>query len=68
MSRYLFVTGKLAAPSLDSCLREIPDLQYEIVILPISVAALMDLRFMEKHGQCERLRPGHDSGIVQMRS
>jgi dihydropteroate synthase-like protein len=49
MPRYLFLTGKLAASSLKACLHEIPDLHYEIAILPISVAALMDTRFVEKH-------------------
>jgi dihydropteroate synthase-like protein len=49
MPRYLFVTGKLAAESLGNCLREIPGLDYEITILPISVAALMDTHFIAKH-------------------
>lgn len=49
MPRYLFVTGKLASESLRNCLKQIPDLDYEIAVLPISVAALMDTRFIAKH-------------------
>jgi len=49
MARYLFVTGKLAAQSLGDCLKSIPDLDYEIIFLPISVAALMDTNFVAKH-------------------
>ena len=50
MPRFLFVTGKLAAASLESTLsRFSPDFKYEIAILPISVAALMDAGFIGKH-------------------
>jgi dihydropteroate synthase-like protein len=49
MRRYLFVTGKLAAESLRNSLKEIPGLEYKAAILPISVAALMDTRFIAKH-------------------
>jgi dihydropteroate synthase-like protein len=50
MSRYLFVTGKLAAQSLRHTLEEMsPNLDYELAVLPISVAALMDVRFVAKH-------------------
>ena len=50
MPRYLFVTGKLAAPSLQDILAKIsPPLDYEIAIHPISVAALMDTRFIAKY-------------------
>jgi len=49
MPRYLFVTGKLAAQSLRRCLEAIPDLDFDIVFLPISVAALMDTGFVAKH-------------------
>jgi len=54
MPRYLFVTGKLAAQALNGCLREIPDLEYDVAVLPISVAALMNAQFMAKHltGNC----------------
>ena len=50
MPRYLFVTGKLAAQSLSDILAKIsPTLEYEIAIHPISVAALMDTKFIAKY-------------------
>jgi dihydropteroate synthase-like protein len=50
MSRYLFVTGRLAAQSLRHTLEGMtPDFKYELAILPISVAALMDTRFVAGH-------------------
>ena len=50
MSRYLFVTGKLAAQSLQDTAARLPaDFEYEIAVLPITVAALMDTRFVAKH-------------------
>ena len=50
MPRYLFVTGKLAAQSLTSTLEKMsPDFEYELAVLPISVAALMDTHFVAKH-------------------
>ncbi len=50
MPRYLFVTGKLAAQSLTSTLEKMsPAFEYELAILPISVAALMDTQFVAKH-------------------
>ncbi len=50
MPRYLFVTGKLAAQSLSDTLKTMSrNLEYELTILPISVAALMDTCFIEKH-------------------
>ena len=50
MPRCLFVTGKLAAPSLRDVLDGIaPAFEYELAILPISVAALMDTRFVANH-------------------
>jgi dihydropteroate synthase-like protein len=50
MHRYLFVTGKLAAQSLRNTLEGMtPSLDHEIAILPISVAALMDTRFVAQH-------------------
>ncbi len=49
MARYLFVTGKLAVESLAATLAKMsPDLDYEIVVLPITVAALMDSAFVAK--------------------
>jgi dihydropteroate synthase-like protein len=50
MARCLFVTGKLAAQSLRNILESmVPRLDYEMAVLPISVAALMDTRFVAKH-------------------
>jgi dihydropteroate synthase-like protein len=49
MSRYLFVTGKLAAQALAGVLEKMaPDFDYELAVLPISVAALMDTHFVAK--------------------
>jgi dihydropteroate synthase-like protein len=50
MPRYLFVTGKLAARSLRSTLQGMsPGFEFELAVLPISVAALMDARFAAQH-------------------
>jgi dihydropteroate synthase-like protein len=50
MPRTLFVTGQLAAPSLRNTLEGMsPKLEHEIAVLPISVAGLMDARFILKH-------------------
>jgi dihydropteroate synthase-like protein len=50
MPRYLFVTGRLAARSLTDMLKRIsPAIEYELAVLPISVAALMDTRFIAEH-------------------
>lgn len=50
MSRCLFVTGKLAAQSLHDILEGLgPGVEYECAVLPISVAALMDVRYVIKH-------------------
>jgi dihydropteroate synthase-like protein len=56
--RYLFVTGKLAAQSLQDTAARLPEeFDYEIAVLPITVAALMDTRFVAKHlesvGDCD---------------
>ena len=76
MPRTLFVTGKLAAPSLHKTLDGMASrLEHEIVILPISVAALMDTRFMARHLTdamgCDRVMlPGlcrGDPGILENR-
>ncbi|MEJ2108487.1 MAG: DUF6513 domain-containing protein [Acidobacteriota bacterium] len=72
MSRCLFVTGKLAAPSLRKTLESMdntPD--YECAVLPISVAALMDASFVTGHLSsamgCNRLMiPGLCSGDFRM--
>jgi dihydropteroate synthase-like protein len=49
MSRQLFVTGRLAAKPLEDCLAAVQGLEYDVAILPISVAALMDVQFIGKH-------------------
>ena len=50
MSRYLFVTGELAAQALTDILSKMSaDFEYELAVLPISVAALMNTRFMARH-------------------
>lgn len=50
MPDYLFVTGKLAAEALTDTLAKLsPDFHYEIAVHPISVAALMDTRFIAKY-------------------
>jgi len=50
MSCYLFVTGRLAAQALRDTLKGMPpEFQYEIAVLPISTAALMDVRFILRH-------------------
>jgi dihydropteroate synthase-like protein len=55
VSRYLFVTGKLAAQSLQDTAARLPaDFEYEIAVLPITVAALMDTRFVAKHLESTR--------------
>jgi dihydropteroate synthase-like protein len=73
MPRCLFVTGKLAAPSLRDVLDGIaPAFEYELAILPISVAALMDTRFVANHlagaQDCDRVMiPGlckGDPGLI----
>jgi dihydropteroate synthase-like protein len=47
---YLFVTGKLAAQSLaDTLAKSSLDFDYEIAVHPISVAALMNTRFIAKY-------------------
>lgn len=70
MPRYLFVTGRLAARSLTDMLKRIsPALEYQVAVLPISVAALMDTRFIAKHLDsamgCDRLViPGSCRGAL----
>jgi dihydropteroate synthase-like protein len=60
MARYLFITGKLAAQSLRATLEKLPpQFEYEIAILPISVAALMDAGYIDRHladaNGCDRI-------------
>ncbi len=55
MPRYLFVTGKLAADSLADILQKMePEFEYEIAVHPITVAALMDTRFVAKNLESAR--------------
>ena len=55
MPRYLFVTGKLAADSLADILEKMaPEFEYEIAVHPITVAALMDTRFVAKNLESAR--------------
>ncbi len=55
MPRCLFVTGRLAAQSLKDTLEKIsPAIDHEIALLPISVAALMDVSFIAKHLESNR--------------
>ncbi len=50
MFDYLFVTGKLAADSLVGILERMePDFEYEVAVLNISVAALMDTHWIARH-------------------
>lgn len=50
MPRYLFVTGKLAAPSLTATLEGMgPDFNHEIAVLNITVAALMNTEWIARH-------------------
>lgn len=49
-SRTLCVTGKLAAPALRDTVGALsPSVAYGIAVLPISVAALMDARYVNRH-------------------
>lgn len=71
MPRYLFVTGKLAAQSLsDQLIRLAPEFDYEVAIMPITVAALMDTRFIAKnlhdsHGCDQVMIPGLCNGDLE---
>ncbi len=49
MSRYLFVTGQLAAQAMAGTLARMSlQFDYEVAVLPITVAALMDTRFVAR--------------------
>ena len=62
MSRCLFVTGKLAAPSLRDTLEGMsPKPDYKIAILPISVAALADASYIASH---LNIAPGWDQAMI----
>ena len=50
MPDYLFVTGKLAADALIPTIKKMePDFTYEVAVLNISVAALMDTQWIARH-------------------
>ncbi len=50
MGDYLFVTGKLASDALMPTIEKMePDFEYEVAVLNISVAALMDTRWILNH-------------------
>jgi dihydropteroate synthase-like protein len=50
MPRCLFVTGRLAERSLSNTLQGMsPNFEFKVATLPISVAALMDTRFVARH-------------------
>ncbi len=50
MPKYLFVTGRLAAEALEDTLAGMePDFEYDVAVLPITVAALMKPSFIAKH-------------------
>lgn len=76
MPDYLFVTGKLAADALTGILERMnPDFEYEMAVLSISVAALMDTRWIARHltdaqGSRQVMIPGlcqGDLSVIQER-
>jgi dihydropteroate synthase-like protein len=72
MPRYLFITGKLAAPALRDTLEGMAQKpEHEIVVLPISVAALADVSYILKHlnnaGGCDKVMiPGLCGGDLRL--
>jgi dihydropteroate synthase-like protein len=72
MSDYLFVTGKLAADALMPIIEKMePDFKYEVAVLNISVAALMDTRWIARHLSdargCEQVMiPGYCPGDLSI--
>jgi dihydropteroate synthase-like protein len=72
MRDYLFVTGKLAVDALRPTIEKMePDFEYEVAVLNISVAALMDTRWIARnladaHG-CEQVMiPGYCPGDLSI--
>ena len=54
MAEYLFVTGKLAADALEAALRRMElDFEYQVAVLNISVAALMNTDWNAKPPRAE---------------
>ena len=50
MAHYLFLTGKIAAPSLRSLLRGMePPFEYDVHVMPITVAALAECGWISRH-------------------
>jgi dihydropteroate synthase len=72
--KYLFVTGKLAAPALRTTLqRANPPFDYEIAVMKITVAALMTTAWIAKHldvppGVTRIMIPGMCQGDVEVLS
>jgi dihydropteroate synthase-like protein len=72
MSDYLFVTGNLAADALMPIIKRMePDFKYEVAVLNISVAALMDTRWIARHlsdahGCEEVMIPGYCPGDLSI--
>lgn len=72
MSDYLFVTGNLAADALMPIIERMePDFKYEVAVLNISVAALMDTRWIARHLSdahgCEQVMiPGYCPGDLSI--
>jgi dihydropteroate synthase-like protein len=68
--RYLFVTGKLAEPALRSVLAELAPragFEYDVAVLPITVAALLTPDWVARHlapppGIDRVMLPGHCAG------
>jgi hypothetical protein len=76
MTRCLFVTGKLAARSLRDVLEKASsEMDHALAVLPISVAALMDTKFIAKHltnaeGCDQVMIPGlckGDPGVIEQK-
>ena len=72
MRDYLFVTGKLAADALVPIIEKMgPDFEYEVAVLNISVAALMDTRWIARHlsdahGCAQVMIPGYCPGDLSI--
>jgi len=72
MRDYLFVTGKLAADALRPTIEKMePDFEYEVAVLNISVAALMDTRWIARnladaHGCKQVMIPGYCPGDLSI--
>lgn len=70
MRRVLFVTGRLASPSLEKVLPRLQEVEPHVAVLPISVAALMTVDWAGRHlpdarGCDEILLPGLVRGELE---